>query len=63
MHHRPGFHDPDATTGLEIMEHMGLTTGLEAIGELFGPPASIVLGQAENARKPIKAILLATLGR
>jgi hypothetical protein len=45
------------------MEHAGLTAGLEAIGEVFGPAASIVLGQAETARKPIKAILLATLGR
>ncbi len=63
MQRRPAFHDPDATTGLEIMEQTGLTSGLVTVGEAFGPTASIVLGQAETARKPSKAILLATLGR
>ena len=45
------------------MEHTGLTSGLATVGEAFEPAASIVLGQAETARKPSKAILLATLGR
>ena len=52
MQRGSGFHDPDATTGLEIMEHTGLTAGLEAIGTVFGPAASIILGQTETACKP-----------
>jgi len=34
------------------MEHTGLTAGLEAIGEGFGPAASIILGHAGTARAP-----------
>ena len=63
MHRRSAFHDPNATAGREIMEHTGLTSGLEAIGEVFGPTASIVCGPGRNRPYAIKAILLATLGR
>jgi ornithine carbamoyltransferase len=63
MHRRSLFHDPNAAAGREIMEHTGLTSGLATVGGAFGPAASIVLGQAGTARKPSKAILLATLGR
>jgi ornithine carbamoyltransferase len=57
------FLDPYATTGREMMERTVLAPGLGAIGEAFGPAASIVLGQAGNRPHAIKAILLATLGR
>jgi hypothetical protein len=49
LYRLPAGHDPNATTGREMSEHGGLTSGLEAIGEAFGPAASIVLGQAETA--------------
>lgn len=45
-------HDPNVTADREMMPHTGLTSGRETIGEVFGPAASIVLGQAENVRKP-----------
>ena len=61
---------PNAATGWEMMEHTGLTSGLEAVGEVFRSTANIVCGQAEIACTPsrnrlyaIKAILLAILGR
>ena len=41
----------------------GLTTGLGAIGEAFGPAASMIFGQTKNRPRDIKAILLETLGR
>ena len=43
-------HDPTGTVGREMTEHTGLTTGLGAIGEAFGPTASMIFGQAETAR-------------
>ncbi len=58
----PAFHDPDTTVGRQIMEHTGMTTGLEVTGEVFDSPASIVFDQAENRLHTIKAILVATLG-
>jgi ornithine carbamoyltransferase len=63
MHCLPAFHDPDTTVGREIMEHTGMTTGLEVTGQVFESPASIVFDQAENRLHTIKAILVATLGR
>jgi ornithine carbamoyltransferase len=42
MHCLPAFHDPNTTVGREIMEHTGMTSGLEVTGEVFGSPASIV---------------------
>src|SRR5215472_12937230 len=61
MHCLPAFHDPNTTVGKEIMEHTGMTSGLEVTGEVFNSPASIVFDQAENRLHTIKAILVATL--
>jgi ornithine carbamoyltransferase len=62
MHCLPAFHDPNTTVGRQIMEHTGMTDGLEVTGEVFGSDASIVFDQAENRLHTIKAILVATLG-
>ena len=62
MHCLPAFHDPNTTVGREIMEHTGMTSGLEVTGEVFGSPASIVFDQAENRLHTIKAVIVATLG-
>ena len=62
MHCLPAFHDPNTTVGREIMEHTGMTDGLEVTGEVFNSDASIVFDQAENRLHTIKAILVATLG-
>jgi ornithine carbamoyltransferase len=61
MHCLPAFHDPNTTVGREIMEHTGMSSGLEVTGEVFKSPASIVFDQAENRLHTIKAILVATL--
>ncbi len=61
MHCLPAFHDPNTTVGREIMEHTGMTSGLEVTGEVFNSGASIVFDQAENRLHTIKAILVATL--
>jgi ornithine carbamoyltransferase len=61
MHCLPAFHDPNTAVGREIMEHTGMTSGLEVTGEVFNSPASIVFDQAENRLHTIKAILVATL--
>ena len=62
MHCLPAFHDPNTTVGREIMEHTGMSSGLEVTGEVFESEASIVFDQAENRLHTIKAILVATLG-
>jgi ornithine carbamoyltransferase len=62
MHCLPAFHDTNTVVGREIMEHTGMTSGLEVTGEVFGSGASIVFDQAENRLHTIKAILVATLG-
>jgi ornithine carbamoyltransferase len=62
MHCLPAFHDPNTTVGREMMEHTGMTAGLEVTGEVFNSAASIVFDQAENRLHTIKAILVATLG-
>jgi ornithine carbamoyltransferase len=62
MHCLPAFHDPNTVVGREIMEHTGMTEGIEVTGEVFGSPASIVFDQAENRLHTIKALLVATLG-
>jgi ornithine carbamoyltransferase len=62
MHCLPAFHDPNTVVGREIMEHTGMSSGLEVTGEVFGSEASIVFDQAENRLHTIKAILVATLG-
>ena len=62
MHCLPAFHDTNTTVGREMMEHTGMTSGLEVTGEVFKSGASIVFDQAENRLHTIKAILVATLG-
>jgi len=52
----------DVWVGREMMEHTGMTSGLEVSGEVFESGASIVFDQAENRLHTIKAILVATLG-
>ena len=61
MHCLPAFHDTSTVVGREIMEHTGMTSGLEVTGEVFRSGASIVFDQAENRLHTIKAILVATL--
>ena len=61
MHCLPAFHDTNTVVGREIMEHTGMTSGLEVTDEVFESPASIVFDQAENRLHTIKAILVATL--
>ena len=62
MHCLPAFHDTNTVIGREIMDHTGMTSGLEVTGEVFTSPASIVFDQAENRLHTIKAVLVATLG-
>jgi ornithine carbamoyltransferase len=62
MHCLPAFHDLNTVVGREIMEHTGMTGGLEVTDEVFQSPASVVFDQAENRLHTIKAILVATLG-
>ncbi len=62
MHCLPAFHDLNTTVGREIMEHTGMTDGLEVTDEVFRSPASIVFEQAENRLHTIKAVLVATIG-
>jgi len=62
MHCLPAFHNANTVVCREIMEHTGMTTGLEVTDEVFESPASIVFDQAENRLHTIKAILVATLG-
>jgi ornithine carbamoyltransferase len=62
MHCLPAFHDANTVVGREIMEHTGMTSGLEVTDEVFRSQASIVFDQAENRLHTIKAVLVATLG-
>ena len=62
MHCLPAFHDANTVVGREIMEHTGMTSGLEVTDEVFSSPASIVFDQAENRMHTVKAVLVATLG-
>ena len=62
MHCLPAFHDVNTVVGKEIMEHTGLTEGLEVTDSVFNSPANIAFDQAENRLHTIKAILVATLG-
>jgi ornithine carbamoyltransferase len=61
MHCLPAFHDPNTVVGKEMMEHTGMSSGLEVTGEVFESEASVVFDQAENRLHTIKAILVATL--
>jgi ornithine carbamoyltransferase len=62
MHCLPAFHNTNTVVGKEMMEHTGMTCGLEVTDDVFESPASIVFDQAENRLHTIKAILVATLG-
>ncbi len=62
MHCLPAFHDPNTVVGREMMEHTGMSDGLEVTGDVFESPASIVFDQAENRLHTIKGLLVATLG-
>ena len=62
LHCLPAFHDLNTTVGREVMEHAGMSDGLEVTGEVFESPASIVFDQAENRLHTVKAILVATIG-
>ena len=61
MHCLPAFHDTNTVVGRDIMEHTGMTDGLEVTDEVFESGASIVFDQAENRLHTIKAVLVATL--
>jgi ornithine carbamoyltransferase len=61
MHCLPAFHDTNTVVGKQIMEHTGMTGGLEVTDEVFRSPASIVFDQAENRLHTIKAIMVATI--
>ena len=61
MHCLPAFHDTNTEVGRDIMEHTGMTGGLEVTDEVFKSGASIVFDQAENRLHTIKAVLVATL--
>jgi ornithine carbamoyltransferase len=61
MHPLPAFHDKKTVIGKDIMEHTGLSDGLEVTDAVFSSPANIAFDQAENRLHTIKAILLATL--
>ena len=61
MHCLPAFHDTNTTVGREMMEHTGMTSGMEVTGEVFESPASIVFDQAENRLHIQKAIMVLLL--
>jgi ornithine carbamoyltransferase len=61
MHCLPAFHAPNTVVGKEMMEHTGMSDGLEVTNDVFESAASIVFDQAENRLHTIKALLVATL--
>jgi ornithine carbamoyltransferase len=61
MHCLPAYHNAETVVGREIMEHTGMSAGLEVTDEVFESAASIVFDQAENRLHTIKAVLVATL--
>jgi ornithine carbamoyltransferase len=61
MHCLPAFHAKNTVVGTDMMEHTGMSDGLEVTGEVFESAASIVFDQAENRLHTIKALLVATL--
>jgi ornithine carbamoyltransferase len=61
MHCLPAFHDDDTVVGKEMIEHTGMTDGIEVTNRVFEAPNSVVFDQAENRLHTIKAVLVATL--
>jgi ornithine carbamoyltransferase len=61
MHPLPALHDARTTVGKEIMEHTGMSDGIEVSDAVFSSPANIAFDQAENRLHTIKAVLVATL--
>jgi ornithine carbamoyltransferase len=61
MHCLPAFHDTNTIVGGEMMEHTGMSEGLEVTAQVFESDASIVFDQAENRLHTIKALMVATL--
>ena len=62
MHCLPAFHDDNTVVGNEMIEHTGMTDGIEVTDRVFESANSIVFDQAENRLHTIKAVLVATLG-
>jgi ornithine carbamoyltransferase len=61
MHCLPAFHDTNTIVGSEMIEHTGMSEGLEVTAQVFESDASIVFDQAENRLHTIKALMVATL--
>lgn len=62
MHCLPAYHDTNTVVGRAMMEHTGMSEGLEVTHEVFESPSSVVFEQAENRLHTIKALMVATLG-
>ncbi len=54
-------HNRDTDIGQQIYARRGLDA-LEVTEDVFGSPASVVSGQAENRLHTIKALMIATMG-
>ena len=52
MHCLPAFHDMNTVVGREMMEHTGMTSGLEVTGEVFQSGASRRQHRLRPSRKP-----------
>jgi ornithine carbamoyltransferase len=61
MHCLPAFHDDNTVVGMDMIEHTGMTDGIEVTDRVFEAPNSVVFDQAENRLHTVKAVLVATL--
>ena len=61
MHCLPAFHDDNTVVGKQMIEHTGMTDGIEVTDRVFESANSIVFDQAENRLHTVKAVLVATL--